>query len=78
VCQQGTRLTSYILKLRITIKKITLESVRQIVRQKPAKASGFRQPKKVYGEMIGMGAKSIAVTAIREYNNEEPSARGYN
>jgi hypothetical protein len=42
-------------------------SVRQIIRQKPAKASVVRQPKKVYGKMIGMGVKSstilIAVTA---------------
>jgi hypothetical protein len=41
-----------------TIKKSTLESVRQISRQKPEKASVVRQPKKVYCEMIGMGAKS--------------------
>jgi hypothetical protein len=35
----------------------------QISRQKPAKASVVRQPKKVYCEMIGMGAKSITITA---------------
>jgi hypothetical protein len=29
--------------------------------QKPAKASVVRQPKKVYCEMIGMGAKSITI-----------------
>jgi hypothetical protein len=34
-----------ILKLKITTKKSALESVRQIIRQKPAKASGVRQPK---------------------------------
>jgi hypothetical protein len=49
------------------MKKSSLESVRQICRQKPAKASVVRQPKKVYDQMIGMGAKSItkvrAVTA---------------
>jgi hypothetical protein len=32
-----------ILKLKITTKKSALESVRQIIRQKPAKASGVRQ-----------------------------------
>jgi hypothetical protein len=67
VCQQGTRLTNNILKLKIRTKKSSLESVRQIIRQKPAKASVVRQPKKVDCEMIGMGAKSstivIAVTA---------------
>jgi hypothetical protein len=41
--------------------KSSLESVRQISRQKPAKASVFRQPKKVYCEMSGMGAKSITI-----------------
>jgi hypothetical protein len=61
VCQQGTRLTNNILKLKITTKKISLESVRQIIRQKPAKASGVRQPKKVDCKVIGMGAKSITV-----------------
>jgi hypothetical protein len=61
VCQQGTRLTNNILKLKIITKKSSLESVRQIIRQKPAKASGVRQPKKVYCEMIGMGAKSITI-----------------
>jgi hypothetical protein len=35
--------------------------VRQISRQKPAKASVVRQPKKVNCEMIGMGAKSITI-----------------
>jgi hypothetical protein len=49
------------------MKKSSLESVRQIITQKPANASGVRQPKKVDREMIGMGAKSstivIAVTA---------------
>jgi hypothetical protein len=37
VCQQRTRLTSYILKLKITTKRSSLESVRQIIRQKLAK-----------------------------------------
>jgi hypothetical protein len=50
VCQQGTRLTNNILKLKITTKKSSLESVRQI-----------RQPKKVDRKMIGMGAKPITV-----------------
>jgi hypothetical protein len=49
------------------MKKSSLASVRQIIRQIPAKASVVRQPKKVHCEMIGMGAKSstivIAVTA---------------
>jgi hypothetical protein len=35
---------------------MSLESVRQISRQKPAKASVVRQQKKVYCEMIAMGA----------------------
>jgi hypothetical protein len=61
VCQQGTRLTNNILKLKIATKKSSLESVRQIIRQKPAKASGVRQPKKVDGKIIGMGAKSIII-----------------
>jgi hypothetical protein len=61
VCQQGTRLTNNILKLKITTKKSSLESVRQIIKQKPAKASGVRQPKKVDCKMIGMGAKSITI-----------------
>jgi hypothetical protein len=61
VCQQGTRLTNSILKLKITAKKSSLESVRQIIRRKPEKASGVRQPKKADRKMIGMGAKSIAV-----------------
>jgi hypothetical protein len=34
--------------------KRSLESVRQISRQKPAQASVVRQPKKVYCEMIRM------------------------
>jgi hypothetical protein len=42
------------------MKKSSLESARQISRQKPAKASVVRQPKKVYCE-IGMGAKSITI-----------------
>jgi hypothetical protein len=42
-------------------KKSSLVSVRQILTQKPAKASVVRQPKKVYCEMIGMGAKSITI-----------------
>jgi hypothetical protein len=54
-------------QIAITTKESSLESVRKISRQKPAKASVVRQPKKVYCEMIGMGAKSIttvrAVTA---------------
>jgi hypothetical protein len=49
------------------MKKSSLVSVRQIIRQIPAKASVVRQPKKVYCEMIGMDAKSSttvrAVTA---------------
>jgi hypothetical protein len=53
----GTRLTNNILKLKISTKKSSLESVRQ----KPAKASGVRQPKKVDRKMIGMGAKSITI-----------------
>jgi hypothetical protein len=48
------------------MKKSSLVSVRQFIRQIPEKASVFRQPKKIYCEMIGMGAKSstimIAVT----------------
>jgi hypothetical protein len=40
---------------------MSLESVRQIRRQKPSKASAVRQPKKVYCEMIGMGANSITI-----------------
>jgi hypothetical protein len=55
VCQQGTRLTNDIIKLKITTKKSSLESVGQIIRQEPAKASGVRQPKKVDRKMIGMG-----------------------
>jgi hypothetical protein len=43
------------------MEKSSLESVRQISRQKLAKASLVRQPKKVYFEMIGMGAKSITI-----------------
>jgi hypothetical protein len=61
LCQQGTILTNNILKLKITTKKSSLESVRQIIRQKPANASGVRQPKKVDCKMIGMGAKSITI-----------------
>jgi hypothetical protein len=61
VCQQGTRLTNNILKLKITTKKRSLESVSQIIRQKTAKASVVRQPKKVDCKMIGMGAKSITI-----------------
>jgi hypothetical protein len=41
--------------------KSSLVSVRRIIRQIPEKASGVRQPKKVYCEMIGMGVKSITV-----------------
>jgi hypothetical protein len=45
-----------------TYKQIAkLESVRQISRQKPAQASVVRHPKKVYCEMILMGAKSITI-----------------
>jgi hypothetical protein len=43
------------------MKKGSLESVRQIIRQIPAKGSVARQPKKVYYEMIGMGAKSSTI-----------------
>jgi hypothetical protein len=43
------------------MKKSLLESARQISRQKQAQASVVRQPKKVYCEMIGMGAKSITI-----------------
>jgi hypothetical protein len=50
-----------ILKLKMTTKKSSLESVRQIIRQKPAKASGVRQPKKIDCKMIWMGAKSITI-----------------
>jgi hypothetical protein len=50
VCQQGTRLTNNILKLKITTKKIALESVRQIIRQKPAKASVGRYGLRFQGE----------------------------
>jgi hypothetical protein len=49
MCQYGRRLTSYILRLKITMEKSSLESVRQISRQNPVKASVVRQPKKVYG-----------------------------
>jgi hypothetical protein len=45
----------------MTTKKSLLESVRQIIRQKSAKASGVRQPKKVDRKIIGMGAKSITI-----------------
>jgi hypothetical protein len=64
VCQQGTRLTNNILKLRITTKKSLFESVRQNIRQKPGKASSVRQPKQVDCKMIGMGAKITIVRAI--------------
>jgi hypothetical protein len=43
------------------MKKGSLVSVRQIIRHIPAKASVVRQPKKVYCEMIGMGAKSSTI-----------------
>jgi hypothetical protein len=43
------------------MNKSSLVSVRQIIWQKPAKASVVRQPKKVYCEMIGMGAKLITI-----------------
>jgi hypothetical protein len=43
------------------MKKGSLVSVRQFIRQIPAKASVVRQPKKVYCEMIGMGAKSSTI-----------------
>jgi hypothetical protein len=47
------------------MKKSSLVSARQIIRQIPAKASVVRQPKKVYCEMIGMGAKwSTIVRAV--------------
>jgi hypothetical protein len=47
------------------MKKNSLISVRQIIRQIPVKASVVRQPKKIYCEMIGMGAKSSTiVTAV--------------
>jgi hypothetical protein len=63
VCQSGTRLTSkyHSLRLKITTEKSSLESVRQISRQKPAKAPVVRQPKKVYWEMIWIGAKLITI-----------------
>jgi hypothetical protein len=50
----GNKTYNNILKLKITIKKSSLEFVRQIIGQKPAKASGVRQPKKVDRKMIGM------------------------
>jgi hypothetical protein len=43
------------------MKKCSLESVRQISRQKQAKAFVVRQPKKVYCEMIWLGGKSITI-----------------
>jgi hypothetical protein len=46
---------------KITTKKISLESVRQISREKPANSSVVRQPKKVSCELIGMGGKSITI-----------------
>jgi hypothetical protein len=58
VCQQGTRLTNNILKLKITTTKSALESVRQIIRQNPAKVSGVRQPKKVDCKMIVIGVET--------------------
>jgi uncharacterized protein (UPF0335 family) len=48
-----------------TTKKSSFESVRQISRQKPAKASVVRQPKKVYCEMIGMGIDAKSITIVR-------------
>jgi hypothetical protein len=39
------------------MKKSSLESVRQIIRQIPAKASVVRQPKKVDRKMIGDGCE---------------------
>jgi hypothetical protein len=48
------------------MKKSLFESVRQISRQKPVKASVVRQPKKVYCNMIAMGEKSITIViAVR-------------
>jgi hypothetical protein len=44
--------------------KKKLESVRQISRQKPAKASVVKQPKKVYCEMIGMGCRRVYNTFV--------------
>jgi hypothetical protein len=58
-----------ILKLKITTKKSSLESVRQIIRQKPAKASDVRQPKKVDCKMIGKGAKSITVVRSSKFES---------
>jgi hypothetical protein len=52
----GNKTYEQFLKLKITTKKNSLESVRQVIRQKPAKASVVRQPKKVDRKMIGMGA----------------------
>jgi hypothetical protein len=49
------------LRLKLQTKKRSLESVRQISRQKPAQAPVVRQPKKVYCEMVGMGGKSITI-----------------
>jgi hypothetical protein len=46
--------------LKITMKKSSLESVRQI----PAKASVVRQPKKVYYEMIGMANIYMEIKTI--------------
>jgi hypothetical protein len=57
----GNKTYEQYLETKITTKKSSLESVRQIIRQKPAKASGVRQPKKVDCKMIGMGAKSITI-----------------
>jgi hypothetical protein len=57
----GNKTYEQYLKTKSTTKKSSLESVRQIIRQNPAKASGVRQPEKVDCKMIGMGAKSITV-----------------
>jgi hypothetical protein len=58
------------------MKKSSLVSVRQIIRQILAKASVVRQPKKVYCEMIGIGAKSkaeITAIGIHQANHMAPS-----
>jgi hypothetical protein len=51
------------------VKKSSLVSVKQIIRQIPVKVSVVRQPKKVYCEMIGMGAKSstIVIAVMPEF-----------
>jgi hypothetical protein len=56
VCQQGTRIMNNILKLKITTMKSLLESVRQIIRQKPAKASGV-----IYESRLKMSIKSAGL-----------------